>query len=209
MVLTRYILSAVLSLGLSAAAMGSAVAATPDQTAERSIGDAKAPVTIIEYASLTCSHCAAFEKEGLPQLKADYIDKGKVRLIFRDYPLDQYAVKAAIALRCAAPSQFWALKEHLFRTQEVWAFSKDPLTAMRQQVKLAGLSDAQLEACFNDKALEDAVLNSRLQGDSKYKIEATPTFIINDGAGRNDGADWKELKAELDKVLAKSGASKK
>lgn len=204
MFFTRYILLAALALGLSA----SAVAATPEQLGERSLGDPKAPVTVIEYASMTCSHCAHFEKEGLPKLKAEYIDKGKVRLIFRDYPLDQYAVKASIALRCAAPSQFWALKEHLFRTQEIWAFSKDPLTAMRQQVKLAGLSDAQLEACFNDKALEDAVLNSRLGGD-KYKIEATPTFIVNEGAGRNDGAEWDKLKAEIDKVLAKTGAAKK
>ncbi|MDB5367361.1 MAG: uncharacterized protein JWM77_3288 [Rhodospirillales bacterium] len=205
MVLTRYILSAVLSLGLSAAAM----AATPEALAERSMGDAKAPVTVIEYASLTCSHCAAFEKEGLPQLKADYIDKGKVRLIFRDYPLDKYAVQAAIALRCVSPAQFWALKEHLFRTQEVWAFSKDPLAAMKQQVKLAGLSDAALDACLADKQLEDSVLNSRLQGETKYKIESTPTFILNEGAGRHDGAEWDKVKAEIDKLLAKTSASKK
>jgi protein-disulfide isomerase len=205
MVLTRYILLAALSLGLSAAA----VAATPEAVAERSLGDAKAPVTVIEYASLTCTHCATFEKEGLPKLKADYIDKGKVRLIFRDYPLDQYAVKASIALRCVPPAQFWALKEHLFRTQEVWAFSKDPLAGIKQQVKLAGLSDAQLAACWADKQLEDAVLNSRLQGESKFKIESTPTFIINDGAGRHDGAEWDKVKEAIDKALGTSGASKK
>jgi protein-disulfide isomerase len=205
MVFTRYILSAVLLFGLSAAAM----AATPEAMAERSLGEAKAPVTIVEYASLTCSHCATFEKEGLPQLKADYIDKGKVRLIFRDYPLDKYAVQASIALRCVAPAQFWALKEHLFRTQEIWAFSKDPLAGLKQQVKLAGLSDAALEACLADKQLEESVLNSRLQGESKYKIEATPTFILNDGAARNDGAEWDKLKAEIDKLLAKTGQSKK
>ncbi|GIL39607.1 disulfide bond formation protein DsbD [Rhodospirillales bacterium TMPK1] len=197
MVFTRYILLAALSLGLSAAA----VAATPEQLAERSLGDAKAPVTVIEYASLTCSHCATFEREGLPQLKADYIDKGKVRLIFRDYPLDQYAVKASVALRCVAPAQFWALKEHLFRTQEVWAFSKDPLAAMKQQVKLAGLSDAALDACLADQQLGDSILNSRLQGEQKFKIESTPTFIINDGAGRHDGAEWDKVKAAIDKAL--------
>jgi protein-disulfide isomerase len=205
MLLTRYILLAVLSLGLS----GAAFAASPEALAERSLGDPKAPVTVIEYASLTCSHCAAFEKDSLPKLKADYIDKGKVRLIFRDYPLDQYAVKAEIALRCVAPAQFWALKEHLFRTQEIWAFSKDPLAGLKQQVKLAGLSDAQLEACWADKQIEDAILNSRLQGESKFKIEATPTFIVNDGAGRTDGAEWEKLKAEIDKALAKTGAAKK
>jgi protein-disulfide isomerase len=205
MVLTRYILTAALALGLSVAAR----AATPDQLSERALGDAKAPVTIVEYASMTCTHCAHFERENLPKLKADYIDKGKVRLIFRDFPLDQFAVKAAIALRCVPPAQFFPLKEHLFRTQEIWAFSKDPLAGMKQQVKLAGLSEAALDACLADKQLEDAVLNSRLQGESKYKVESTPTFILNEGAARVDSADWDKLKSEIDKLLAKSPSAKK
>jgi protein-disulfide isomerase len=201
MLLTRYVLTAIVALGLSA----SARAATPEQLSERALGDPKAPVTIVEYASMTCTSCAHFEREGLPHLKTDYVDKGKVRLIFRDYPLDQFAVKASMALRCVPPAQFFALKEHLFRTQEIWAFSKDPIAGLKQQAKLAGLSDSALDACFADKQLEDEILNSRLQGESKYKIQGTPTFILNDGAATV--GSWDKLKAEIDKLLGMSSSA--
>jgi protein-disulfide isomerase len=182
---------------------GVAQAATPDQTGERTLGDAKAPVTIVEYASLTCPACAHFERTGLAQLKADYIDKGKVRLIFRDYPLDSVAVKAAATARCAPVAQYFPLKEHLFRTQESWAFAKDPVAGLKQQSRLAGLSDAAVDACLADKQLEDSILTSRLDGERSFKIQAIPTFILNDGAARQSDADYAKLKAEIDRLLAR------
>ncbi|GIL38444.1 thioredoxin domain-containing protein [Roseiterribacter gracilis] len=190
-----------IAIAIAAVALSiSAHAATQDQLAERSLGDAKAPVTVVEYASMTCPACALFEREGLPRLKADYIDSGKVRLVYRDYPLDQIAVKTSVALRCLPPAQFFPLKAHLFRTQESWAFSKDPIAALRQQTKLAGLSDAQLDACLVDKQLEDSILNSRLQAET-YKFSGIPAFIVNDGVPIS-GADYDKLKAAIDKLLA-------
>jgi protein-disulfide isomerase len=170
MVLTRYILGLGTALGLFLSVTGSAGAATPEQLADRALGDPKAPVTIYEYASLTCSHCADFAKNSLPKLKAEYVETGKVRIIFRDFPLNQGALYGSIATRCVPAAQYWPLLEHLFRTQETWGFSQDPKPALTQQVKLAGLSEASLSACLADKGLEEGIIAKRLEGEQKYTI---------------------------------------
>ena len=146
---------------------------------EPAIGDANAPVTIIEYSSLTCPHCAAFHANTLPELKKRYIDTGKVRLVLRDFPLDQMALKAAVIAHCAGPQRQPQFVEVFYAQQASWARASDPEKALRQLAQLGGLGADQIDACLADKALEEAVLQARLEGQEKFKIESTPSFIID------------------------------
>jgi protein-disulfide isomerase len=146
---------------------------------EPAIGDANAPVTIIEYSSLTCPHCAAFHANTLPELKKRYIDTGKVRLVLRDFPLDQMALKAAVIAHCAGPQRQPQFVEVFFAQQASWARAADPEKALRQLAQLGGLGGDQIDACLADKALEEAVLQARLEGQQQFKIESTPSFIID------------------------------
>ena len=143
------------------------------------IGDPAAPVTIIEYSSLTCPHCAAFHAKILPELKQRYIDTGKVRLVLRDFPLDATALKAAIVAHCAGPERQPQFVEVFFAQQQNWARAADPVQALKQLAKLGGLGEAQIDACLADKELENAILQARLDGEQKYNINSTPSFIID------------------------------
>jgi protein-disulfide isomerase len=145
---------------------------------ESAIGDAAAPVTIIEYSSLTCPHCAAFHSKTLPELKKRYIDTGKVRLVLRDFPLDQVALKAAVIAHCAGPERRPQFIDVFFAQQASWTRAKDPVQALKQLAQLGGLSADQADACLADKSLEDAVLQARLDGQQKFDISSTPTFIV-------------------------------
>ena len=172
------VLAAVASLtvGLAGAARAIEVPLNPD---DRILGKADAPVTIIEYASLTCPHCAAFAHETLPKIKAEWIDPGKAKLVFRDFPLDGSAVKASVLARCAPPEKFYGFIDVLFSSQESWARNPDPTPGLARIAKLGGMSEEQLNACMADNALQDKVLASRLTAEKEYKVESTPTFFIN------------------------------
>jgi len=146
---------------------------------DRILGKADAPVTIIEYASLTCPHCAAFEKEVLPQIKTEWIDTGKAKLVFRDFPLDASALKAAIVARCAPPERFYGFIGILFAQQGSWGISPDPIPGITRIAKLGGMSEDQVQACLKDDALQNKILAGRLAGEQQYKVESTPTFFIN------------------------------
>jgi protein-disulfide isomerase len=145
---------------------------------ETIFGDPAAPVTIVEYASLTCPHCAAFHMETLPEVKKRLLDTGKVRLVFRDFPLDQLALRAAGLVRCAQPLQRPAMLTLLFRTQQTWARSNDPMAALDQIGRAVGMSEAATQACFKDQSILDAVIAQRLEAEQKFKVASTPSFII-------------------------------
>ncbi|MCW2283226.1 protein-disulfide isomerase [Rhodoblastus acidophilus] len=142
------------------------------------LGDPKAPVTIIEYASMTCSHCANFTLETLPKLKADYIDKGKVRFVLREFPLDPLAAAAAMLARCSGDKRE-AVVELLFQSQRGWAFGKNPLEALAATLKQTGMSQSAFEACLNDEALFKKIDAVRTNAQNNFGITATPTFFIN------------------------------
>ncbi len=146
---------------------------------DRILGKPDAPITIIEYASLTCPHCAAFEAETLPKLKQEWIDTGKAKLIFRDFPLDALALKGATLARCAPPERFYGFIDVLFRQQEVWARAADPQAALGRIAKLGGMSEEQFQACMKDDAAQNKILAMRMAGEKDYKVESTPTFFIN------------------------------
>jgi protein-disulfide isomerase len=152
----------------------------PQVTADdRILGKADAPVTIIEYASLTCPHCAAFEKDILPKIKSEWIDSGKAKLVFRDFPLDGSALKAALVARCAPPERFYGFIGILFAQQGSWGIAQDPVPGITRIAKLGGMSEDQVQACLKDDALQNKILAGRLEAEQKFQVESTPTFFIN------------------------------
>jgi len=151
---------------------------TPQALPDLWLGDPKAPVTIIEYASLTCSHCAHFTIRTLPKLKSDYIDKGKVRYTLREFPLDPLAAAAAMLARCSGDKRE-AVVELLFQTQSRWAFVKNPLEALTTTLKQTGMGQSAFEACLNDDALFKKIDAERNYAQNNFNISATPTFFIN------------------------------
>ncbi len=168
---------------------------------EMAIGAADAPVTVVEYASMSCSHCAHFHIETLPKFKEKYIDSGKVRMVFREFPLDRTAFWAAILARCSGEKRYFGFVDLLFRQQEKWSRSRDPLAELRKVGLMGGVGKKEFDACFNDAELGNAILATRLTGEQKHKIQSTPSFII-DGK-TTPGAPTLEEFDELLKPLLK------
>jgi protein-disulfide isomerase len=168
-----------------------------DAMSEKVMGDPAAKVTIIEYASLTCPHCAKFHKETLPRLKAEYIDTGKAKLIYRDFPLDQYALKASLLARCAPDGRFFAFLDVLFSEQERWARSEDPVAALTKIGQLGGLSQEAFDACASSEKLTNFVLQQRLTGQQEHSVDSTPTFIVN-GKKLQGSLPFDEFKAAIE-----------
>ena len=164
---------------------------------DRMLGQPEAPITIIEYASLSCPHCAHFATEVLPKLKEKWIDPGKARWVLRAFPLDEAALRAEMVARCAPPDRYFALIETLFATQDKWVVAKDWQTALQHIAQLAGVPKAKFDSCVADKALEDQVAQSRLTAASKLSVNSTPTFFIN--GKKFDGEPTYEA---FDKVLS-------
>ena len=146
---------------------------------DRILGDPNAPITIIEYASMTCPHCAHFADDVLPELKKKWIDAGKVKLVLRDFPLDGEAVKASMIARCAPPDRFYAFIDTFFADQDKWVTAPDYQKALTRLAALGGMSKTEVDKCLADNKLEDRILNSRLVASKNLDVNATPTFFIN------------------------------
>ena len=155
---------------------GAALAIHPD---DRVLGKADAPITIIEYASLTCPHCAHFAVDVLPKLQQKWIDTGKAKLVLRDFPLDEPALRAAMVARCAPPDKFYPLADTFFSQQEQWVTARDYRAALEKLAKLAGIGDKQFKTCIEDKKLEDQVAQSRLTAAQQLGVNSTPSFFVN------------------------------
>src|SRR5439155_14274061 len=121
---------------------------------DRVLGNPDAPITIVEYASMTCSHCAHFANEVLPEIKKEWIDTGKAKLVLRDFPLDEPALRAAMVARCAPPDKFYPLADTFFSQQEQWVTARDYRAALEELAKLAGIGDKQFKTCIEEKKLE-------------------------------------------------------
>jgi len=146
---------------------------------ERAIGDPAAPVTMIEYASLTCPHCANFHNDTYKSFKARYIDTGKVRLVYRDFPLDGIALRAAAMARCTIEQRYFGLLQVLYKSQHNWARARDPLAELAKIGRLAGIDQDTFDACVESEELLDGILRLRQQG-SAVGVRSTPTFVIDD-----------------------------
>jgi protein-disulfide isomerase len=172
------------------------------------IGDMKAPVTIIEYASLSCTHCAAFHNSTFSDLKEKYVDTGKVRFVFRDFPLDEPALRGAMMARCAGKDdteKFLKFIKVMFSTQSNWAPKKNYLEVLSNIGKLGGMKGEEFEACMANKAVEDAVMLSKFNAAKILEVRSTPTFFINKEEHKG-GRDLKYFSEVIDGIL--SGVSK-
>ena len=173
------------------------------QIPDRIMGNINAPITVLEYVSMTCSHCAEFYKDTLPELKKRYVETGKVRFILRDFPLDGVALKASTIARCMPEEQFYPFISVLYGNMAQWISSTDPDKTLIQYAKLGGLSEEKAKTCLNDTKLIDAIVAERTDGTKKYDIQATPTFIINDGAEKiMGGRKIEDFAAVFDRMLA-------
>lgn len=185
---------------------GAVFALTPDEAAalpERALGKADAPVSIIEYASLSCGACAHFHEDTFPQLKEKYIDTGKVKLIMRDYPNSPPALRAAAIARCMPESSYFAYMGMLFKNQKDWVASDDPVKLLTQYAKLGGLNSADAEACATSDKLMDAITAAMLKADQYYFVASTPTFILNEGKDKIVGAaPFEQFAAKIETLLA-------
>lgn len=169
---------------------------------EQVLGAADAPVSIIEYSSLTCPHCAQFHTDVLPGLKERYIAPGKVKLIYRDFPLDQRALAAATLAHCAGPDRYFGFLDVLFQSQAQWAQSDD-LGALMQLGRLAGMSEEQMNQCLADQELQDAILKTRLDAQDQFDVRSTPTFVI-DGEAYAGSRDVDAFAEIIDPLLGGS-----
>jgi protein-disulfide isomerase len=148
---------------------------------EMTMGADNAPVTIVEYASMTCPHCAHFQETTFPELKKRYIDTGKVRFITREFPLDSLAAAAFMLARCAGETdktKYFALVDTLYRQQRTWAVEK-PLPPLLAIAKQAGFSEKTFDACLSNQKLLDGIEEIRQRAQSEFKVESTPTFFVN------------------------------
>lgn len=177
--------------------------AAADVLPETVLGEANAPVTIMEYSSLTCPHCAAFHTDTLPKLKATYIDSGKARLVYRDFPLDRLALAAAVIAHCVDPQRYFGFLEMLYRDQATWARSSNPLAELKVRAQLAGLSEAQFDACLANKPLIAAVQQRAQGGQQEYGIDSTPSFIVN-GEKIAGEQSFENFATAIDAALAKN-----
>ena len=142
-------------------------------------GHADAPVTVVEYASMTCTHCAAFHAGTYPTLLSKYVDTGKVKFILREFPLDPLATAGFMLARCEGPEKRSAVVDLLFTQQKNWAFVDKPLEALGNILKQTGMNKDSFEACLKDQKLYDQVNEVRDRGSQKFGVSATPTFYFN------------------------------
>ena len=166
---------------------------------ELSIGDDKAPVTIIEYSSMTCSHCADFHTNTYPTLKKNHIEKGEVRFIFREFPLDKLSMATSMLARCVDSSISLAFFDILFQNRNKW-YSDNALAELKNLSKQAGLSSEDFDQCLNDQELLDQLILQKENAIKEFQINSTPSFIIN-GNVISGNKPYSYFKSEIEKIL--------
>ncbi len=143
------------------------------------LGDPDAPIEIIEYASMTCGHCARFHADTLLDLKKHYIDTGRAKLVFREFPLDRLAFAVSALARCGGKDRFFGFIDVLFRTQTQWIEAEDSIEELRRIVRSGGRDPALVDRCIGDEATVQLILEGMLEAQSTYDVKSTPTLVIN------------------------------
>jgi protein-disulfide isomerase len=186
--------------GLPAAA-GAATIDVKAALADRTMGDPKAPVKLIEYASLSCPHCAHFANDTFDQLKKAYIDTGKVFYIYRDIPTNAPALEAAEVSRCLPPEHYFQFTQVLFATQDTWLTEKYE-DSLKLNAKLLGMTEDMFKSCTNSNELKMGLIEIAQQADKDFHIDSTPSFVFSNGQilkGAHPLADFQKI---LDPLVA-------
>lgn len=150
----------------------------PGKLPEKSFGAEDAPVTVIEYASLTCPHCRTFHVEVWPAFKEKYVDTGQVRFIMREFPLDPRSTAGFMLARCAGDDKWYATIDLLYRTQDSWARASGGSTAMKAVMSMTGMEEAVFEACLQNQQLQEQV-SAVVEAGRAFGVDSTPTFFVN------------------------------
>lgn len=152
---------------------------------DHSIGAKTAPVTLYEYSSFGCSHCADFHLSTVPQLKTEFIDKGLLRLVFVPFPIDKYSMNAALLAECVDENKYFAFVDVLFKKQREWGLARNPDKVLMQYAALSGLSQDKAELCLKNDDNAREILSNRQNGLTQLKIQGTPSFVLSAG-GHNE-----------------------
>ena len=167
------------------------------------IGDEDAPVTIIEYASMSCSHCANFHKNTLPDLKTEYIDTGKVRMIFRDFPFNYPALLGSMMMRCIPNEVRYDYMNVLYQLQSKWV-NRDPTVTKKELYKImqsGGMTKDEFDSCYSNLDIENEILEAVMAAQNDFNIRSTPSFIVN-GNLVEGNKNTKEFRQIIDKILS-------
>jgi protein-disulfide isomerase len=176
--------------------------AQPSPLGDVVLGATNSPVTVVEYASMTCGHCAEFHKTVFPKLKSEYIDTNKIRFIFREFPLDIKAAAGSMLARCVGkddPKKYFAVIDILFASQNDWVL-KDTSEQLRRIGKQAGMSDDTFNACLSNQSMLDAIKKGQDFAFEKLKVDSTPTLFVN-GTRLKGGASFEDFQKLIDPNL--------
>jgi len=175
----------------------------PGDLQELALGSKDAKITIVEYASMTCGHCARFHRDVFPKLKEKYIDTNKVRFIMREFPLDNLAAAASMLARCSGDDKTFPLISVLFEKQKDWAFVKgSPIPPMFEIAKQAGFTKDRFDACLKDQKLLEKILKTRERAANVFGVTSTPTFFVN-GKRLKGGQKIEQFEKLIEPMLAK------
>ena len=189
------------SLAETPAEMAQKLLAAAPSLGEQSLGKADAPVVMVEYASATCPHCAAFHEMVLPQLKADYIETGKMRFIFREYPLDKLAMGAFMLARCVPNDKYFPTIDMMFRRQQTWRTSSNPAGELFRIMQLSGMDKPGFEACLKRQDVIKDISDTARKAREDFGVKGTPAIFIN-GKLVDGHKEFADLKIVIDAALA-------
>ena len=199
----RHALATGLAYGLAAAALPTALRAQATrEVAEMAIGDPDAPVTVVEYWMFTCPHCAAFHREVFPLIKANFVDTGQVRFVFREVYFNRPSLWAAMVARCAPEDRYVGISELLFQRQSSWATVNDPNAMVAELMSIgrqAGLTDDEMNACLADRDFAEALVADFQTNAAADGVDSTPSFVIDGTKYGNMG--YADFEARLNEAL--------
>lgn len=198
--------AAPLSLALGAAPLraqtvGEAALANPGPLPEQAFGPADAKVKVIEYASITCHHCLNFHLTTWPQIKAKYVDPGKIRFVMREFPTNALAAGGFMLARCAPQDRWYSTIDLLYRSSETWAHAPDPVAELKRVMRQVGMTNEAFEACLSNQKLLDDV-NTVARGGAAAGVTGTPTFFFNGGRKEQGALTLERFSAIVDPMLS-------
>ena len=198
----------ILIIGFSFTVLGTAIADADKESIDvaaalspRTEGGPDSKVKLVEYFSLTCPACAKFHEEVYPKIKQKYVDTGLIQMEYRDFPLDQWGLRAAALARCVGPKYYSAMIDVLLKQQSTWTQSENILGSLLKIGQLAGLSKKRAESCMTSNKLLDGIISIRMNGNKKYDVNTTPSFLLN--GQKIDAFEFEKFEILLDKALEK------
>jgi protein-disulfide isomerase len=185
------------------AEMAQKLLAAEPSLGEQSLGKADAPVVMIEYASATCPHCAEFHEKVLPLIKTEYIDTGKVRFIFREFPLDKLAMGAFMLARCVPSDKYFPTIDMMFRRQQTWRTSSNPGDELFRIMQLSGMDKVGFEACLKRQEIVKGIAETAKKARDEFGVKGTPAIFIN-GMKIDGHKEMADVKAAIDAAIKAS-----